>query len=1138
VLACVLAAGLAPAVASAQVSFAAPAAEGGTVLGRVCLDLDGDGACGPGEPGVAGARILGEGGAVARADAAGRFHLLELPARLLDRDRSAYGGHVLAVEGLGVRRSFELPPGGAAPVDLPLPPPVARQVAPLAPAAPPPGAPPIARDGEGRLTWALAGRTTPGARVVVEGGPAVVAAPDGVFVARVVLSPGENVLALSVSSGEAVALYRWTVHLVPRPRGGTLVAPAPPEPLGGLAVAAGADGGALVSADLPPGIVLRAGGLVAGGGRVAAWAPPGEPVELLDRAGAVVARAPAVRPGEGGTVVGLAEVELSALGKPGLLVTGRGAGVAKGRAGGVSWEAGVDLDDRDRKDSLATLARPRDGEVLQHALDPSRTFPATGDEAAADDRNAPRGRAWARVEGGGVRVDAGSARVSLGAPELGRYERGIFGASVDARRELGPVRVEAGAFGSTLRRDADGNAPPAPAHDVLRATGGAALWLSHGEVVPGSEALRIERRDQLTGRLLSSRALTRGIDYEIEWVSGRVVLAAPLASVAPPAPVLTADPFTAPAVSIVVDYQHASFATLAEDVRGGRAGAAVGPLAVSARTAAEERGAGDRWELSGATASLDLGPALRVRADAARSHGQLFARGAEGFVRSDDGGLQYAAPVAPGGAADALHLEASGGVGPLRAEAWWRTRERGYSDAEFLEAIAARERGASLTGAAGPVWGVVRAADRRGGDPRDPTGLAAMEERQLLARAAWQGERLGLAVEGVRLERDAVSLAGDATAAGARASWRVDPALTLDVGHLQAVQVTGALPSPTFTSAGATWAQGPASLGVRGGWGPDAGPRLLVSGARLAPGEAIYGTFGADPDAPDVLGGPASALGVRQRAGDAELFTEEQYGRDVFGLRQGRAVGATFRPLSGLTLSLTGERGERLRLDGAVVRRQGGGASAGLVRGPLRLAVRGEVRDEGGSGNAAAGASAEWLLSRAASLAARVSWMHGHSGGVEGLGLDASLGGAWRSERVGLLASLARFVEQRPGQLRRDGVALRVAGTADVAARVKVGIGGAVARQELAGARDDRLSGSARTQVRIAGPVDGAVEYARRGSLSRSDLGALDAVRAEAGVASGRARVALGYNLVGFGGDGLSPATDTGRLYLRAQVVY
>ena len=1138
-----LAMALAPAVPAAQVAIGAAREPGATVLGRVCLDLDGDGRCGPDEPGVAGARILGEGGAVALADAGGRFHLLELPARELARDRTAYGGHAVVVEGLGVRRAFELGPGGTASVELAIPPPPAPRASPLVAAGE--AGPPPARGADGKLRWWLSARTAPGAAVVAGGAP-VQAGDDGVFSIEVALSPGENRLALGVGSAGAVALYRWSVHLVPRSRGGELVVPGRPEPIGVLALAPIQGGAALVSGELAPGLRLRAGGLLAGAGRFSAFAPPGAgPLELVDGAGAIVLRVP-VPAGDlsplpatwGATGVALAEMEVSFLGSPRVLVTGRGAGAAHGQLGPLAFEAGLDLDDRD--DRLSDLARPRSALAAEHALDAARTFPAVGDEGAADDRNPARGRVWAQVRTGADRLELGSARAGLTGSELGRYDRALFGAKLQTDRAVGPLRLRAAAFGATLREDAGGNPPPRAAHDVLRATGGAALWLSHGEVVEGSEAVRIERRDPFTGRIVSQRALARAVDYEIDFVSGRIVLAAPLASVAPPAAVLTGDPFAAPEVTVVADYLHAAPGPTAEDLHGGRVGAALGPVAVFAHAAGEERpGRGDDWSLAGGGAELDLGPALRVRAEAARSRGQLFARaGATEFARSEDGGLRFASPAAADAGADALHVEANGNAGPVRADAWWRTRERGYSDAEFLEAVAARERGASLSAGAGSVSGVVRLAERRGADPRDPAALARLDERQLLARAAWQGERLGLAVEGVQTSREDAAATAEATSAGARASWRVDPALTVDAAHHQKLRLSGPAVDPTFTSAGAAFARGSASLGVRGGWGPELGPRLLVSGARLAPGEALYGTFGADPDAPDVLGGAASALGVRQRTRGAELFTEEQFGRDPFGLRQARVLGATVEPLRGVTLSLSGERGERLRLDGSVVARSAAAAAIGMVRGSLRLAARGEVRDEGGDGHAAAGASAEWLVRPGASLAARVSWTHGTSAGVEGLGFEASLGGAWRADRLALLASLARFAERRPGEARRDGVLARLAATTAGPARVRAGLGAAVAVQEVAGARADRLSGSARVQVRIAGPLDAAGEYARRAPLSGPRLGALDAVRAEAGLGAGEGRIAVGYNLVGFGGDGLSPAADTGRLYVRAQLVY
>jgi hypothetical protein len=674
---------------------------------------------------------------------------------------------------------------------------------------------------------------------------------------------------------------------------------------------------------------------------------------------------------------------------------------------------------------------------------------------------------------------------------------------------------------------------------VLQATGGAALWLSRRAVIPGSEAIRIERRDPFTGRVVSGRALARGVDYDVDWSAGRIVLAAPLASVAPPPGILTGDPFTGPSVVVVADYLAEAAGPGAEDLHGGRVGASLGPVALSAHAAEEERGGPDGWRLVAGAAELDLGAPLRVRAEAARTRGQLFARGADGgFVRSEDGGLLFAAPLAARDEADALHLEAGGGAGPLRLDGWWRERGRGYSDAEFLEAVAARERGARLALGAGRASGQVRIAERRGADPRDPAGLAPLDADHLLARAGWQGERLGLAVEGVHASRDAAGTTAEETSAGVLGSWRADRRLTLEAAHHQKLNVSGAGIDPTFTSAGAAWTTPASSLGVRGGWGPELGPRVLVTGARLAPGEAVYGTVGADPDAPDVRTSATTAMGVRQRTGRAELFTEDQFERDLFGLRQARVLGATVTPLRGVQLSLTGERGQRLRLDGSVVSRSAAGGAASAVQGPLRLAARGEVRDEGGDGHAAAGGSAEWRVAPGASLAGRVSWTHGTSAGVEGLAFEASLGGAWRRDRVALLASGARIVEQRPGQARRDGWVARAAATAGAAARLEVGVGAALAVLEVADARDDRISGSARARVRVAGPLDAAVEYARRAPLRGGRLGELDAVRAEAGVSGREGRVAAGYNLVGFGGDGLSPAADTGRVYVRAQLSY
>lgn len=1134
-----LVASLAPTLGGAQlVILGSPAEAGGTVVGRVCVDADADGRCGAGDPGIAGARLLAEGGQVALADGEGKFHLLEMPGRTILPDRAAYGGHVVTVEGLGVREAFELPPGGAARLELPVPSPPAPSGPTLSPAGGPGGAPELLPDG--RLRWDLGGRTAPGAWVALESGE-VAAAPDGSFSASVILSPGANVLLVAVVEPDgAAAAFVWTVHFAPR-SGLALVVPEAPKRIVELVASPGAGGGALLTGRAAPSTSLRIGGVLAAvgpGGAFAGWAPAGSPpLEVVVSGKRVLARVP---PPSGrvrgvAAVSALAELEVSLFGDPGVLVSARGAGAARGRLGPVAYEFGVDLDERDRRGDLADLLRPRDALQMEHALDPERSF-SPGDEGAAGDGNPGRGRLWGRLEAEGARVDVGSTRTGLTEPELGRYDRAIFGASALGVGEVGPLRLEAKAFGASAGEDTGGNPPPRPAHDVLAATGGAAFWLSHGEVVPGSEALRVEWRDPVTGRTTEGRTLVRGEDYEIDWLTGRVVLAAPLATVRGRPSVATGDPFAAPRAALLADYLHATATAGGEDVQGGRVVAALGPVELSAHGVNEERSEGG-YRLAAAGATLDLGPRLRVRAEAARSRGFLFARGGTaGFSRSPDGGYSFAGTARTDGEADAFHLEARGAAGPLRLQGWWREREVGYSDGEFAEESPARERGAEAVLGEGPVVASVLWAERRGSDPFQP-GAGALDEERVVARAGWRAGRLGLQAEAVRVVREE-PVDSEETSAGIRASWEIDPSFVLDLSHHQGLRTTGAGVDPTFTAAGGTFAQGRTALSVRGGWGPEIGPRVLVGGERSSGGEAVYGTFTADPDAPSLLGEAASALGARRREGATEIFVEEQFARDAFGLRASRVLGAALEPLRGVRLSLSGERGERLRLDGSLVDREAVAGTAALVLRDVRLAARGEARHEGADEQTAAGASAEWKAARGLVFAIRASLVSGRSAGREGLALDVALSGTFRADGWSVLASLARLAEKRPGEARRDGVVARLASTLAATDRLDLGLGGGLSLQEVGGGRDDRVAGSARVRLRVRGPFDTALEYARRAPLRGGGGGALDAVRAEAGVSERENRLAVGYTFLGFAGDGLTPAADTSRLYVRVQLVY
>ena len=1122
---------LLPSVASAQPALVGEASPpGGTVLGRVCLDLDRDGRCGEDDPGVAGARLLAEGGQVAAADGEGRFHLLEVPARVIAEDRLAYGTHVLAAEGLGVSRRFEIGPSGAAQVDLPAS--GSEGTVPAVTVAPTPLAP--VRRGPG-LGFTLALWAAAATRVEVNGKPAE-ALGEGLFAAEVGLLPGENVLSVVVQGpGGGVAAYRHVIRLVPRAEGGDLLVPSAPEPIAVFRVEP-RPGGAIVHGRAVPGTAVSVAGIPArptSTGAFAAWVPAGGGPAAVELAGpsGPTARVEVAAAASSGirAAPALLDVEVS-LGGGEVTTTGRGAASVSARIGPAEVEAGVDLDDRDRGASAADLLRPRDGLVAEHALDPSRTFPTAGDQGAAGDRDPGRGRLYARVEAPGARLDVGGARAGLTGSELGRYDRAFFGAKAVASREVGQVRLEGSAFGATLRPDASGTAPPAPAHDALAATGGSLYWLRHGDVVPGSEAVRVEWTDPYTGRITGRRALVRGEDYQIDPAGGWIALAAPLPSVAPPAALETGEPFAAAGAVLHVDYLFAGGSLERDDLAGGRLALRSGPLAFDARAASEDR-TGGAYRLLAGSAGLDLGPLLRLRAEAARSRGTPFP-GPEGFSSSEDGGFTHGGVDLGGAEATAFQVEGEGEAGPARWAGWWRERPAGFADGSHAEAQDAWERGLEVAVAGGSLAGEVRWAERRGADPLDPEG-APVESRRAVARGRWSRDRLTVTAE-VLDEATRAPEPGEATGAGLRAAYRISPGLEVDASHMQAFRATGSAVDPTFAGLGASIERGPLSLRARAGWGPDLGPRLLVGGERRVEGEAVYGTFTLDPDAPSLVREQSSVLGVSQRAGPAELFTEEEFARDPFGLRRGRVAGATLAPAAGLRITVRAQAGERIRLDGERVDRSAAGAALSFVRGAVRLSGRGEVRWEGGDDQVLLGGAAEWLATRRLSLSAHATWSDGAIRGRAASLLDAALGAALRWDRASALAKVAVVADERPGAARREAVLASVAAAANASARLSLGAAVHLGWSESGGVRDDRLAGSVRAAFRVAGPVDVAAEVARRASLRGDVPGDRDAVRAEAGVALGAGRIAIGYNLVGFAGSGVEPEEETGRLFLRA----
>ena len=112
--------------------------------------------------------------------------------------------------------------------------------------------------------------------------------------------------------------------------------------------------------------------------------------------------------------------------------------------------------------------------------------------------------------------------------ELAHVDRGLYGANAhyqsDATTDFGEQRyavdvyaAEPGTIGS---------------REEFRGTGGSLYFLRRQDLLTGSERIRIELRDKASGMVTGVVNLTPAIDYDIDYLQGRVVLTEPLASTA------------------------------------------------------------------------------------------------------------------------------------------------------------------------------------------------------------------------------------------------------------------------------------------------------------------------------------------------------------------------------------------------------------------------------------------------------------------------------------------------------------------------------------------------------------------------------------------------------------------------------
>jgi hypothetical protein len=1185
---------LLPGLSRAQLARVDPPELGAAIVGRVCRDLDGDGRCAPEEPGLPDVRLVLATGREVRTDARGRYHFAEVDARSPDVTGGVHlrpGRQRLRLDARTLPPDSEAAPE-AVTVEVPWAAVVLQDFAVRTKAEPTAPlsrsyavSPPSAAVVPGGVDFLVAGKASPGDVVTVGGIPAEVDA-EGAWSVRVRLDPGENALPLSaLGAGNTLRLFLQRIDVVPRD-GSLLVIPHEPEPVGALRLPGeegrpAASGTSWLLAEFPVGTRIRSpGGEVTVGPEGSALMPlvlvPGHnAVDLVVLRPGEPARTVPVRlmAEPRSFAVGLLDVEATLSPVTGSFrLRGRGAAHGETHLGPFSLAGELDLRDTDvdtlRERPLADWLRVRLPR-LDRAPDPDLANPEWGDTSVGLTPNPAESRLRLEVRHERFgRVGLGTYRALEAEGEVGRYHRPLFGPFAELAASLGRLRAGVNAFAGGLA-DPTRALSVVPAYEELRTTGGSLYSLGSGAVAEGSELLRVELRDGVTGLPFAERHLVRGRDYDIDYTAGRILLARPLSLIAGQSLLRTDPLMAAPEPVLCVQYAVLTVASPA-DTAGGEAWVEWRRNRVSLSAVREQR-EGRPYVLLSGHARAELG-GYTLWAEVARSRGSAVLP--ELFGVSDDGGLTWLRPDeewAPrGGDALGLRLRGPGLFGRGTVDAAFRRRTAGYADGTHADTRSLRQLSLQAVQPLGSWRLKLLADDRLSADPRWPFEDVPLGARTLGVGVDYERGEWGVGVElrdASLRARDETGegalLEGGRTSAGLHGHYAVNEWLRLSAGHRQALVLRGGgqgRVDDSFTSAGVdVGVARNAVVGVRGGWGPELGPLAWVQGTWSRGQDVYYGSYSVDVDGPD-FGAGRAVSGVHTDLSDGtRIFVEDVASHDANAVRLARAVGFQQTLFGALNVSARYERGVRSPLDvPSPLRRDVASLSGQLVLERFRADGRVELGfTQGPPGRGATEPvdrlqavlvlAAEAVLREDLTLSGRMNYGRTYqreTRQAEARLLEGYAALAWRPGPFLLVARYGMTRELLPGERavfgERAQQIISLLPAVRLGERFALAAGFHVGRSNRGEVAIWVVTGSLRPSVRVVGGVEVAVEAAAR-SVAPVGKDALGSLRGEVAYrVSERLRVAAGYTLLGFTGTGLTEEARDGsdRLSLRAELAY
>jgi uncharacterized repeat protein (TIGR01451 family) len=771
--------------------------------------------------------------------------------------------------------------------------------------------------------------TDPGNTVLLNGG-SVVTMPDGKFRAALPLQVGDNVFGILIRNPEGISRgANLAVTVQDRdPEGNVLVVT---DAIPSLSVNLPAQGARLAESNLAVSGRTDPGNRVWANDQALETGPDGRfdaVVELPAGQSRLVMRVEDPQ-GRAGTIerdvevprnqlfmMAFADAEFGKLETDGFVqdprvdegddyyTEGRLAFYLKGRIRGKYLiTAAFDSGREEVGDLFSDLNGDETARLLSN-LDPDKYYPVYGDDSTVVYDVESQGKFYLALDSEQIQAVVGNYPLALTDTELAAYRRTLYGGRFvyrsASRSEHGDPDTEVVLFTADVRQ--------AHVRDELRATGGSLYYLSHRDIVEGSEEITIVVRDKHTGLVLSRQRQRQNVDYTIKYPEGRLMFQRPVSSVVQDSSLIDQAILSGHPVSIHADYETVAEA-FDKTASGTRVRRQLGDRVAVGGTYIDDELRSGSYELAGVDAEIRPDRHTRLTLEYAESTGNDSLT----YV-SDDGGLSYTAVTTTGleeGSAwkAAAELDVGSWFGaPDRhqVDLYYKELEDGFfSSGNFLE------QGTEKAGIHGSFGITARDSLQIRHDREDRIGAAAMPgtaDQTVLTSALWRHQRnrwrLGVEYLADEVEDGAGNSLRDSSLGAARFWSKLTDKLEAELEHQQTLSG----PDNDQTTAGLEYQALPSlALQVQGTDGDRGGS--AQAGAVLTLGESEI--YLKERLTDDVTGQKtATVIGARSPLGESsKVYTEYQVENDDRGERAISLLGLQrqWNPSPGFRFLLSGE---------------------------------------------------------------------------------------------------------------------------------------------------------------------------------------------------------------------------------------